>query len=76
MACEDCNLILEFSFLTLGGFADFMLPSVLGGAAHGAIMGLANVYPVSIAYERLLDVLLTHSPSSTASKSYSDRPPP
>jgi dihydrodipicolinate synthase/N-acetylneuraminate lyase len=35
-------------FLTLGGFADFMLPSVLGGAAHGAIMGLANVYPVSI----------------------------
>lgn len=32
-------------FITLGGFADFMLPSVLGGRAHGAIMGLGNVYP-------------------------------
>ncbi|KAJ9108327.1 hypothetical protein QFC20_003488 [Naganishia adeliensis] len=35
-------------FLTLGGFADFMLPSVLGGKAHGAIMGLANVYPYGL----------------------------
>jgi len=32
-------------FITLGGFADFMLPSVLGGRAHGAIMGLGNIYP-------------------------------
>ncbi|KAJ9093472.1 hypothetical protein QFC19_008331 [Naganishia cerealis] len=36
-------------FLTLGGFADFILPSVLGGKAHGAIMGLANVYPYGLA---------------------------
>lgn len=35
-------------FLTLGGFADFMLPAVLGGKGHGAIMGLGNVYPVSL----------------------------
>ncbi|KAI5452466.1 hypothetical protein NCC49_000629 [Naganishia albida] len=35
-------------FLTLGGFADFMLPSVLGGKAHGAIMGLANIYPYGL----------------------------
>lgn len=34
-------------FLTLGGFGDFMLPAVLGGKGHGAIMGLGNVYPVS-----------------------------
>lgn len=36
-------------FLTLGGFADFMLPTVLGGKAHGAIMGLGNVYPHALA---------------------------
>lgn len=36
-------------FLTLGGFADFMLPTVLGGKAHGAIMGLGNIYPYALA---------------------------
>lgn len=41
------RILATCRFLTLGGFADFILPSVLGGKAHGAIMGLANVYPVS-----------------------------
>lgn len=36
-------------FITLGGFADFLLPTIGGGRAHGAIMGLANVYPAAIA---------------------------
>ncbi|WVQ79228.1 hypothetical protein IAT38_001324 [Cryptococcus sp. DSM 104549] len=35
-------------FLTLGGFADFLAPAVLGGRGHGAIMGLGNIYPRSI----------------------------
>ncbi|GMK55101.1 hypothetical protein CspeluHIS016_0201570 [Cutaneotrichosporon spelunceum] len=35
-------------FVTLGGFADFLLPTVGSGRAHGAIMGLANIYPRSI----------------------------
>lgn len=35
-------------FVTLGGFADFLLPTVGAGRAHGAIMGLANIYPRSI----------------------------
>lgn len=35
-------------FLTLGGFADFLLPTIGGGRAHGAIMGLSNVYPAAI----------------------------
>ena len=37
-------------FVTLGGFADFLLPSVLGGRADGAIMGLGNVYPHALAH--------------------------
>lgn len=36
-------------FLTLGGFADFMAPTVAAGRAHGAIMGLGNVYPKALA---------------------------
>ncbi|WVR08087.1 hypothetical protein IAU60_005133 [Kwoniella sp. DSM 27419] len=36
-------------FLTLGGFADFMAPAVIGGKGHGAIMGLGNIYPRSLA---------------------------
>lgn len=36
-------------FVTLGGFADFLLPTVGSGRAHGAIMGLANVFPNAIA---------------------------
>jgi dihydrodipicolinate synthase/N-acetylneuraminate lyase len=35
-------------FVTLGGFADFLLPTVGAGRAHGAIMGLANIFPRSI----------------------------
>ena len=35
-------------FITLGGFGDFMVPAVLGGKGHGAIMGLGNIYPVSV----------------------------
>ena len=36
-------------FVTLGGFADFLLPTVLASRAHGAIMGLGNVYPKALA---------------------------
>lgn len=35
-------------FITLGGFADFLLPTVGAGRADGAIMGVANVYPAAI----------------------------
>lgn len=38
------------TFLTLGGFADFMFPTVLGSQAHGAIMGLGNIYPRALAH--------------------------
>lgn len=41
-------------FVILGGFADFLLPTLAGGRAHGAIMGLANVFPRGIA--RLFDL--------------------
>lgn len=34
-------------FLVLGGFADFILPSTYMNA-HGAIIGLGNVAPVSL----------------------------
>ncbi|ORY34780.1 hypothetical protein BCR39DRAFT_130127 [Naematelia encephala] len=37
-------------FVTLGGFADFLLPTVLGSRAHGAIMGLGNIYPNALAH--------------------------
>jgi dihydrodipicolinate synthase/N-acetylneuraminate lyase len=43
-------------FIVLGGFADFLLPTIAGGRAHGAIMGLANVYPRAI--RRLFDLSL------------------
>lgn len=43
-------------FVTLGGFADFLAPTVAGGRAHGAIMGLGNIYPRSIA--KLMDLAL------------------
>lgn len=36
-------------FITLGGFADFLLPTVVASRAHGAIMGLGNVYPKALA---------------------------
>jgi len=37
-------------FVTLGGFADFLAPTVAGGRAHGAIMGLGNIYPKSLVH--------------------------
>ncbi|KAL7423069.1 hypothetical protein Q5752_002368 [Cryptotrichosporon argae] len=37
-------------FITLGGFADFLLPSIVGGRAHGAIMGLGNIFPHALAH--------------------------
>jgi dihydrodipicolinate synthase/N-acetylneuraminate lyase len=49
-------------FVTLGGFADFLLPSVLGGRAHGAIMGLGNVYPNALARLFQLSEQLATSP--------------
>ena len=35
-------------FVTLGGFADFLLPTVVASRAHGAIMGLGNVFPKAL----------------------------
>lgn len=35
-------------FITLGGFADFLLPTVVASRAHGAIMGLGNIYPKAL----------------------------
>lgn len=40
-------------FLVLGGFADFLVPSSYVNA-HGAIIGLGNVAPVSVHLLRLL----------------------
>lgn len=39
---------LDAPFLVLGGFADFILPATYVNG-HGAIIGLANVAPVSVA---------------------------
>jgi 4-hydroxy-2-oxoglutarate aldolase len=52
-------------FLTLGGFADFMLPAVLGGRGHGAIMGLGNVFPNALAklFELSHELATSSSPS-------------
>jgi len=62
------NPFLLDRFLTLGGFADFMLPTVLGGKAHGAIMGLGNVYPHALAnlYYGSADLLNERSEASLA----------
>jgi len=38
---------LHAPFLVLGGFADFILPGTYANG-HGAIIGLANVAPVSL----------------------------
>ncbi|WVQ96034.1 hypothetical protein IAU59_003134 [Kwoniella sp. CBS 9459] len=53
-------------FLTLGGFADFLAPAVLGGRGHGAIMGLGNIYPRSLAklFELTWKVHTASSPSA------------
>jgi 4-hydroxy-2-oxoglutarate aldolase len=44
-------------FLTLGGFADFLLPTVVASRAGGAIMGLGNIFPKSLA--KLMEYALT-----------------
>ena len=44
-------------WLTLGGFADFLLPTVIGSRAGGAIMGLGNIYPNALA--RLMELSLS-----------------
>ncbi|WRT69660.1 uncharacterized protein IL334_006650 [Kwoniella shivajii] len=54
-------------FLTLGGFADFMAPAVLGGKGHGAIMGLGNIYPRSLV--RLFELCWKVSTDENPSKS-------
>lgn len=53
-------------FITLGGFADFLLPTIAGGRAHGAIMGLANIYPRSI--RQLFDLSLKLQQAEQPSK--------
>ncbi|WVQ77719.1 hypothetical protein IAR50_007409 [Cryptococcus sp. DSM 104548] len=53
-------------FLTLGGFADFLAPAVLGGRGHGAIMGLGNIYPRSIAKLFQLSHSIASSPHPSA----------
>lgn len=52
-------------FLVLGGFVDFLLPSLYAGA-HGAITGLANAYPYTLRalWEASLATLPSSSPSS------------
>lgn len=56
------------NFLTLGGFADFLAPAILGGRGHGAIMGLGNVYPKSLV--RLFE--LSHKIATAESPSAAD----
>ncbi|PVF98792.1 aldolase [Serendipita vermifera] len=49
-------------FLVLGGFIDFLLPSVYANA-HGAITGLANLYPRTI--RALWDISLSTLPTAS-----------
>ncbi|WVN86372.1 uncharacterized protein L203_101536 [Cryptococcus depauperatus CBS 7841] len=53
-------------FLTLGGFADFLAPAILGGRGHGAIMGLGNIYPRSIVRLFELSWKLVNSPNPSS----------
>lgn len=53
-------------FLVLGGFVDFLLPSVFAGA-HGAITGLANLYPHTL--NALWQTSITSLPSTASSAS-------
>jgi len=53
-------------FVILGGFADFLLPTIAGGRAHGAIMGLANIYPRAI--KRVFDLSLKLQTAEQPSK--------
>ncbi|KAK6908492.1 dihydrodipicolinate synthetase [Kwoniella mangroviensis CBS 10435] len=53
-------------FLTLGGFADFLAPAILGGRGHGAIMGLGNIYPRSLVrlFELSYKIVTDSNPSA------------
>jgi dihydrodipicolinate synthase/N-acetylneuraminate lyase len=53
-------------FLTLGGFADFLAPAVIGGRGHGAIMGLGNIYPYAISRLFQLAHAVASSPNPSA----------
>ena len=52
----------RFPFLVLGGFTDFLTPAAVAGG-HGAITGLANVSPASIA--RLFELTSKAIPSTS-----------
>ena len=67
--CPVCLLLASeinskpiYSFLVLGGFIDFLLPSLYANA-HGAITGLANMYPYTLA--ALWHASLATLPTST-----------
>jgi len=51
-------------FITLGGFADFLFPTVASARAHGAIMGLGNIYPKALAH--LMDLSLQQAANPNA----------
>ena len=53
----------SFSFLVLGGYTDFIVPSVFANA-HGAITGLANIAPYAI--KSLMDSAFASVPLSTS----------
>ncbi|WWC92758.1 uncharacterized protein L201_007717 [Kwoniella dendrophila CBS 6074] len=59
------SLQIAPEFLTLGGFADFLAPAILGGRGHGAIMGLGNIYPRSLVklFELSYKVVKSDKPS-------------
>ncbi|WWC73735.1 uncharacterized protein I206_107707 [Kwoniella pini CBS 10737] len=60
------NKNLAPEFLTLGGFADFMAPAIIGGKGNGAIMGLGNIYPRSLVklFELCEKIVNSTEPSS------------
>ena len=53
-------------FVTLGGFADFLAPTVIAGRAHGAIMGLGNIYPNALSHLFQLSHKIATSKSPSA----------
>jgi len=55
------RLFVPCRFLILGGYADFLLPSVFANA-HGAITGLANLAPHTV--KTLSDLSFASHPSS------------
>jgi L-threo-3-deoxy-hexylosonate aldolase len=50
------------TFVTLGGFADFLLPTVAASRAHGAIMGLGNIFPRALNHLMELSLKLAENP--------------